>query len=51
MKEAEKLTGEVCIYVQYNYRFSDEERIRRVNKILRKNVVEHNGNNNDWDAL
>ena len=51
MRKKERLFGNSCVYVQYSFRFSNEERSQRADKILRKSIVDKIGNSGDWNAL
>ena len=53
VREEERFFGDVCIYLKYSFRFSDEERDQRSFKLLRKNIIEKkfDGSKEDLDAL
>lgn len=50
-KKEERLFSNVCIYVEFSFRFNDYDRRRRLDKILQKDIFERNGSRSDWDAL
>ena len=51
IKKETKLFGNICIHVNFSFRFNDYDAKRRIDKILRKDIFERNGNRDDWDAL
>ena len=40
VRKEERFFGDVCIYLKYSFRYSDEERDQRSFNILRKNIIE-----------
>lgn len=53
VREEERFFGDVCIYLKYSFRFSNEERNQRSFNFFRKNVIEKkfDGSKEDLDAL
>ena len=51
IRKEERLFGNICIFVQFSFQFNDYDRRRRLDKILRKDIIERNGSREDWDAL